>query len=86
MVTEAASGFIATSWAKFFDTLNKLWNFNIVNLIPSQGTEYKLSTLISEILTFGALIRISLLVLISISPFGSLRRSLQRIQYRIFGV
>lgn len=83
---ESASGFIASSWAKSFDVLNKVWSYNLVNLIPSKDQEYKLNTLIFEILTYGALLRLSLIFLISIAPFGGLRRSLQRVQYRIFGI
>ena len=86
MTVEASSGFIAGSWAKSFDMLNRFWNFNLVNLVPSPGTEYKLNTLVFEILTYAALLRISLIFLVHITPFGGLRRSLQRLQYRIFGV
>ena len=86
ILQEVSTGFFATAFSKSFALVSDLWNYNLVDLIPKEGEKYHVHTLVSTILTYGAVLRISLIILIYISPFSEIRRSLMRLQYRVFGV
>ena len=73
-------------WSKSFALVSDLWNYNLTDLIPKDGETYKLKTMIMSILTYAALLRLTLVVLIYVTPFSALRRTLMRIQYKLFGV
>ena len=86
IISEFATDISATLWAQSFTWVSDIWNYNLTSLIPEPGETYQLKTLVATILTYGALFRLSLMLMIGICPFAQMRRALMRLQYRLFGV